>query len=572
MTTPLQTKPAAGVVPPTWTTGSTAVFKTGTWRAALAQHIVAPSPCHQACPVDGDIAEWLGLARQGDWRGAWEVLVRHNPFPAITGRVCHHPCEAACNRAVHDQPLAICRMERYVGDRALAAGWQFPAPAQALDGHVAVLGGGPAGLSAAFQLRRRGWRVSLYEASGQLGGLMRHGIPGYRLARDVLDAEIERVLALGIEVHCGVRVDSPEAFAALRAAHDALFVATGAARPRALPQLDAELPWLMQGAQYLAAANAGSPPALGRRLVVVGGGSAAIDTARSARRAGHEVTLLALESRAQLPAQRDEVEEALEEGIALVDGAALQRAVAAADGGLRLECVRVRFVAGTQRGQFTLEPQPGSEFMLAADAVVVSIGQDAELAPFEGALESRARLLATDRWGATGSTGVWAGGDVASMERFVTAAFGMGKRAALAIHAELLRRRGAQPGALPPPEGPPVSAEAIARWYYEPAARAPERRLEVAERQGEREVQLGLDEAEALAESARCFSCGTCIDCDNCVVVCPDLAVQRLAPAQVQAAGAAAPHYEVLLDYCKGCGLCVRECPTGSMTMLEERR
>jgi len=566
---------APALVPPTWTTGSTLVFKTGTWRAALARHVVAPAPCHQACPVDGDIPEWLGLARKQDWRGAWDVLVRHNPFPAITGRVCHHPCESVCNRAGYDEALAICRMERYVGERALAQGWQFAPPPRERAGHVAVIGGGPAGLSAAFQLRRRGWRVSLYEATGTLGGLMRHGIPGYRLPRDVLNAEIARVLALGVEVHHGVRIDDPQAFAALRAAHDAVFVATGAARPRALPQLDAKATWWVQGAEYLAAANAGTPPPLGPRVVVIGGGSAAIDTARSARRAGHEVTLLALESRAQMPAQHEEVDEALEEGVTLLDGATLERAAPTANG-LRLECSRVRFVPGAERGRFRIEPIAASAFTLEADAVVVSIGQDADLAPFGDAFVARDRVIGADRSGRTGADGVWAGGDVASMGRFVTEAFGMGKRAALAIHAELLRRQGGASadaaGGIPAPQAtvPAVSADAIASWYYEHGARAPQRRLPPAERVGTNEVQLGLDEGEALAESARCFSCGTCIDCDNCVVVCPDLAVQRLAAPLAD--GAAAVRYEVLLDYCKGCGLCVRECPTGSMTMEEDRR
>ncbi|MDE2614533.1 MAG: FAD-dependent oxidoreductase, partial [Burkholderiales bacterium] len=540
MNAPMPTAPAAPaapgapaapmLVPPTWTTGSTTVFKTGTWRASLARHIAAPAPCHQACPVDGDIPEWLGLARKQDWRGAWDVLVRHNPFPAITGRVCHHPCESACNRASYDEALSICRMERYVGERALAVGWQFTPAQRERTGHVAVIGGGPAGLSAAFQLRRRGWRVSLYEATGSLGGLMRHGIPGYRLPREVLDAEIARVLALGVEVHHGVRIDEPQAFAALRAAHDAVFVATGAARPRALPQLDAKATWWMHGAEYLAAANAGTPPPLGPRVLVIGGGSAAIDTARSARRAGHAVTLLALESRAQMPAQHEEVDEALEEGVTLIDGATLERAQLGADG-LRLECSRVRFVPGAERGRFRIEPIAASAFTLEADAVVVSIGQDADLTPFGDVFAARGNLIAADRSGRTASDGVWAGGDVASLGRFVTEAFGMGKRAALAIHAELLRRHGDAsvdaPGgsATAADSASAVRADAIASWYYEHEARAPERRLPPAERVGTTEVQLGFDEGEALAESARCFSCGTCIDCDNCVVVCPDLAV-----------------------------------------------
>ena len=246
------------VVPTTWTTGSTEVFKTGTWRAALPRHIQAPSPCHPACPVNGDIAEWIGLARARDFRGAWDVLTRHNPFPAIAGRICHHPCEAACNRAGHDEAVSICRLERFVGDIAIAEGWRFETPAVQREGHVAVVGGGPAGLSAAFQLRRRGWRVTVVESTAALGGLMRHGIPSYRLAREVLDAEIERLMALGIELRCGEAVATPEALARLRATHDAVFVAVGAARAKRLPLLDYDQPGVWDGAAYLAASNGGA--------------------------------------------------------------------------------------------------------------------------------------------------------------------------------------------------------------------------------------------------------------------------------------------------------------------------
>lgn len=548
----------ASAVPPTWTTGSTEVIKTGTWRAALPRHIRAPSPCHQACPVNGDIAEWIGLARARDWRGAWDVLTRHNPFPAVAGRICHHPCESACNRAGFDEALSICKLERFVGDAAIAQGWAFAPPAQERDGHVAVVGGGPAGLSAAFQLRRRGWRVTLYEAGAELGGLMRHGIPSYRLAREVLDAEIARIVALGVEVRCHTVLAGPDDLQRLRETHDAVFVATGAARPKRLPQLDYRRPWVVDGATYLAAANAGTPPALGRRVVVVGGGSAAIDAARSARRAGHAVTLLALESRAQMPAQREEVDEALDEGIALVDGAMLDAATWA-DGALRLDCVRVRFESGTERGRFTVSRVDGSGFAIAADAVITSIGADPDLTVFGGALPAQGALLDADaRTQTTPQPGVWAGGDVASMARFVTEAVGMGKRAALAIHRQLLGE------AAPEVDGEAVvPLAAIATWYHPAAPRAPARTLPAAERLAAgAEVQLGLEIEQALAEGERCFSCGTCIECDNCVVVCPDLAVRR----------AEGGGYEVLGDYCKGCGLCVRECPTGSMKMLEETR
>ena len=424
-------------IPTTWTTGTTEVFKTGTWRAALPQHIRAPSPCHAACPVNGDIAEWIGRARAHDFRGAWEILTRHNPFPAVAGRICHHPCEAACNRAGFDESLAICRLERYVGDRALAEGWAF-APIEApRKERIAVVGGGPSGLSAAFHLRRRGYAVTLFESRPELGGLMRYGIPSYRLARSVLDGEIARIVALGIDVHCGQSLETPKDFERLRREFGAVYLAIGARCQKRLPRLDYTQPWVMDGADYLARANSGDPPALGKRLVVIGGGSAAIDVARSARRAGHEVTILALESRSQMPAQNDEVAEALEEGIALVDGAMLIEAVDRGAAGLALKCVRVRFEAGAQRGQFTVIPLADSDFTLKADAILPSIGQDPDLAPLQGALDADGTLLKVNQWQATNLDRVYAGGDVASIARFVTEAIGMGKRAAREIDRRL---------------------------------------------------------------------------------------------------------------------------------------
>jgi NADPH-dependent glutamate synthase beta subunit-like oxidoreductase len=531
-------------IPTTWTTGTTEVFKTGTWRASLPRYVSAPSPCHAACPVGGEIARWIGRAREGDLRGAWEILVRNNPFPAVAGRVCHHPCEAACNRAGFDEPLAICKLERHVGDAALAARWPLPGPASERSERIAVVGGGPSGLAAAYQLRRRGYAVTLLEARPRLGGLMRDGIPAYRLPRAVLDGEIKRIVALGIELRLGQALDSPQDFARLRQEFDAVYLATGARRQKRMAQLDYDKPWAMDGADWLARANAGTPPALGRTLVVVGGGSAAIDVARSARRIGHDVTLLVLEREAEMPAQREEVEEALEEGVQLVDGAMLERVRDATGGGLVLDCTKVDFAAGCKRIS-------GSGFRLEADAVVSSIGQDPELSALGGALRTDGALLFADARQATSAEGVYAGGDLTSTARFITEAIGMGKRAARAIE-----------GSLDMEAGRPVTLDAIATFYYPRQARQAAGRREAAERLGgEAEVQLGFDAAQALAESERCFSCGQCVFCDNCYYYCPDLAVNRVPDG-----------YAVNGDYCKGCGICVRECPTGSMEMVEELR
>jgi NADPH-dependent glutamate synthase beta subunit-like oxidoreductase len=547
----------------TWTTGTTEAVKTGTWRAMRPQHIVAPSPCHAACPVGGDIAEWIGQANARDFRAAWETLTRHNPFPAISGRICHHPCEAACNRAGHDGALSICKLERFIGDLALDEGWSFAAAPRVRAERIAVVGAGPSGLSAAFQLRRRGYAVTVIESQPEPGGLMRHGIPSYRLARTVLDGEIARIVALGIDLRCGQGLETPQAMAQLRAEYDAVYLAFGARRPKRLPQLEAGRPGAVEGADYLSRAATGGPMPLGERVVVIGGGSAAFDVARSARRAGHAVTILALEPEEALPAQREERIEAREEGIVLVTSAMLRRVVEIDGAGLRLDCVPVRFEAGAQRGQFSVTPSSTGAFALEADAIISAIGQDPDLSPLGAGFDTDGLLLRTDGDGRTTAESVWAGGDMSSMARFVTEAIGAGRRAALAIGHELGRHAGRRADARPAPEAePPVTLASINLHDHPARARAAERRLGVAERlAGGGEVQLGLDIEHALAESARCFSCGTCTHCDNCVTYCPDLAVRHGDDG-----------YRVLDDYCKGCGLCVKECPTGSMKMVEELR
>ncbi|MEW6690719.1 MAG: FAD-dependent oxidoreductase, partial [Pseudomonadota bacterium] len=403
---------SATLPPPTWTLGTTEVLKTGTWRAALPVYREPASPCQLACPVGGDIARWMRQAREGDWRGAWETLAENNPFPAIAGRVCHHPCEAACNRGGYDAPLSVCALERFAGDRALAEGWRHAEVRVARKQRIAVVGGGPSGLAAAYELRRRGYGVTVFDAQPELGGLLRDGIPPYRLPRAVLDGEIARVLALGIEVRAGSPLTMAHHYERLRARFDALYVAIGARRAKRLAQLDYTAPWVMESGAYLAQANAGAPPALGARLAVIGGGSAAIDVARSARRAGCEVSLLALEAEAQMPAQREEVLQAREEGVHLVCGAMVRSAVRAAQE-IALDCVRVRFEPGPGQGDFRVTALPGSDFSISADAIVTAIGQDPALAPLASLARGGDGLLATDACGAASAEGIYAGGDVA---------------------------------------------------------------------------------------------------------------------------------------------------------------
>ncbi len=545
----MSTKPSA-----LWTTGSTEVRHTGTWRSALPVYKDRPSPCHLACPVNGDIATWVGQVKSKDYYQAWLTLVDNNPFPAITGRICHHPCEGGCNRKEQDESVAICALERFVGDMALEEAWAFPQVALSQTQSIAVVGGGPAGLSAAYQLRRRGYAVTLFEARDQLGGVLRYGIPSYRLATAILDREIQRLLDLGIVVKLNRSLANSGALETLQKEFDAAYLATGATKSRALPSLDYSQPWVIDSAEFLAASNQQQPLDCGDRVVVIGGGSAAMDVARTAIRYGKQVTVLALEPEAQLPAQKEEFVEAQEEGVTFVCASSLS-SVDTDENGLVLDCRKVDFKPGEKRGQFQIEPTPGSEFSLLADAIIPAIGQEVELSRWAPLLASQGPIIDTDERGQTSQKGIYAGGDLASMTRFFSAAVGDGKRGAAHIvdsfNADL-------PAAdTQPKTGVPFSA--INTHYQSQAPRHRQSLLAISERsQSFSEAQNGLDSADAVAEAGRCYSCGSCIYCDNCYYYCPDVAITRLDKG-----------YSVKTDYCKGCGLCAQECPTGTIKMRE---
>jgi NADPH-dependent glutamate synthase beta subunit-like oxidoreductase len=542
-------------VRPLWTTQSTDVIKTGSWRVALPAYVNPPAPCHNACPVDGNVAVWIQSVRYQEYEEAWTILTDNNPLPAVTGRICHRPCENSCNRL--DEPIAIRCLERFVGDMALENGWSFPDPDISRTETIAIVGGGPAGLAAAFHLRRMGYAVTLFEAQPQLGGVLRYGIPPYRLPKDILDAEIQRLLDLGIEARTSTPISSRADFENLRSEYAAVFIATGAGVPKRLPQLDYSKPWVIESATYLEQSNLGEQLQSGERVVVIGGGSAAMDVARTARRHGKELTVLCLETEPQMPAQRDEVLEAKEEGITLLDGVMLQSVTDRAPEGLQLACMKVEFEAGAEPGQFAVTPIPGTEFTVEADAIVSAIGQDPEIAYLQDLLDVDGALVRVDERCETSLARVFAGGDLVTMQRFVTVAFGFGKQAATEIDRYL--RSETKEGRIA--SEPAVPIEVINTHYQSPDPRAQQRLMPAAERQASfDEVELGLPLGEALVESQRCFSCGNCTFCDNCFYFCPDMAIER------QNGG-----YSVNVDYCKGCGLCVRECPTGSLVMRQER-
>ena len=536
--------------------GSSLANKTGSWRTERPLYRNALPPCNDACPAGENIQGWLYEAEEGSYERAWNVLVTDNPFPAIMGRVCYHPCQSACNRAQLDQPVGINSVERFLGDAALSDGWQLPAPAPDTGRRVLVIGAGPSGLSAAYHLRRFGHRVTIRESGPKAGGMMRFGIPAYRLPRDVLDAEIDRVLALGIDLELDTRVDNVLA-AMTDDGFDAVFLAVGAHIGKRAYIPAGESAHILDAVSLLRGMEDDSQPLLGRRVVVYGGGNTAMDAARTAKRLGaDEAIVVYRRTRDRMPAHDIEVQEALEEGVLMRWLSTIKHVDAGTMLVERMELDDTGF------------PQPtGETEELAADSLVLALGQDVDLSLLDGVpgLEIEDAVVRVDERMMTGHPGIFAGGDMVPSERTVTVAVGHGKQAARNIDGWL---RGEQFVHAPRP--PLATFDTLNTWYYTDAPKTVQPALDVARRVSTfDEVKQGLDESTALFEARRCLSCGNCFGCDNCFGVCPDNAVLKLPRGSE--AGDNGRDYAFDLDYCKGCGICVHECPSGAIVMVPEQ-
>jgi 2-oxoacid:acceptor oxidoreductase delta subunit (pyruvate/2-ketoisovalerate family) len=528
--------------------GSSLANLTGSWRTERPVYVDRLPPCNNACPAGENIQDWLYHAESGDYETAWRTLTLDNPMPAVMGRVCYHPCEGVCNRASVDEAVGINSVERFLGDTAIRNGWKFAPPQKDSGKRVLVVGAGPSGLSAAYHLRRMGHAVEIHEAGPFAGGMMRFGIPKYRLPRDVLDAEIKRIVDLGVVLKLNSKVDRiVDSMQAGR--FDAAFLAVGAhiGKRAYIPAGSASK--ILDAVSMLRSMEGQDKPLLGRRVVVYGGGNTALDAARTAKRLGAtEAIIVYRRTRERMPAHDFEVEEALQEGIMMKWLSTIKRMD---EGVLTVEKMQL-----DEKGF----PQPTGEFeTLEADSLVLALGQDVDLSLLDGVpgLEIKDGVVQVAANMMTGYAGIFAGGDMVPSERTVTVAIGHGKKAARHIDGWLRGTAYAPAG-----RHELASIDKLNTWYYADAPKTVRPMLEIARRQNTfEEVQGGLDETNALYEARRCLSCGNCFECDNCYGVCPDNAVIKLGAGQ---------RFRFNYDYCKGCGICAQECPCGAITMVPE--
>ena len=536
---------------------STLWNKTGTWRYLKPSYITQRAPCSKACPIEQDISFYLTSLADGKPEEAWRKILESNPFPSTCGRVCHHPCERDCNRKDYDEPLAINSLERFLGDWGMKDGPKDGGRIEKRKETVAIIGSGPAGLSCAYFLARRGYGVTVFEAMKEPGGMLRYGIPKYRLPRNILNREIERVESLGVKIQTGKRFGRDLGLEELKS-YGAIFLATGswAEQKPQLPGDDLRGVW--HGLSFLGEVNSGKRISLGKRVVVVGGGNTAIDSARVAWRMGSKVTVLYRRTKADMPAIPDEIEEAEKEGIEFI----FQAVPAKMTGKGKVQgihCLKTKLGKPDSSGRRSPVLIPNSGFSLKADSVILAVGERADLSFLPEGMSCENGLISIDPWGKTTLRGFFAGGDAATGQGYVSQAIASGKKTALAIDRYLQGRA----------ENPEedrrevVGLDKINLDYFSPKERVRISSLGADRRKGKfNEVHKGLSPSQAKGEAERCFSCGNCIQCNVCLMVCPDVAVSFLAEER---------KYLIDYDHCKGCGICAVECPRSAMKLEEEK-
>ncbi len=528
------------------------------------QQVEKAAPCQGGCANCGDIRGWIGTVAQREKTGlsrteayeqAWRIITDVNPFPATLGRICPHPCEDHCNRSELDEPLAINAMERFLGDFAISNGLPLGRSDEAPDdAWIGVVGAGPSGLSFAYQMARRGYRVTVYDAREKPGGMLRYGVPDYRLPQDVLGAEIQKILDLGVELRLGVEVGKDISLEELRARHSSLYLGIGAQQGQALRIPGGEGPGIWTGTEYLARINRGESVATGDRVVVVGGGNTAIDAARCARRGGADVTILYRRSREEMPAIQHEIDDALDEGIELALLATPTAVRRAADGTIESVCVqRMELGEPDASGRRSPVPIEGSEYDIPVTALIMAVSQVPVLAGLE-ALDHQGNWLVADAAGAVGED-ILAGGDALGLG-IAGNAIVQGRRAAEALHERLA---GGRKDVVEGTVRLEIHGDRVRFASKNNSAAVHTPMLPAQERiqLGMTEVAGTVSEEEFLAEVQRCFSCGSCFGCEQCFMYCTSGCFTRLEEPSP------GMYFSLNLDECKECGKCIEVCPCG---------
>ena len=531
-------------------------IKTGQWATEQPHRQQFVPPCNHICPAGNNVQGFLTALATKQTDAALEILLRTTPFPSICGRACPAPCMQACNRIELDGAVNVREMERYVGDH----GEVTPERLGERKEKIAIVGSGPAGLTAAYHLARFGYRVTVYESGNEIGGLLRTGIPEFRLPEDIVDKEINRILDLGVEVETHHKVDR-QALLDLARDHDGVLVATGQQEQVGLRLgLDGTTA-VVQGIEFLDHVYRQDVRVDGEDVIVIGGGNTAMDAARSALRLGaSSVRIVYRRTRDEMPAIAEEIDETLEEGVAidfLTQPVALHEE--AGDGMRRhykLQCIRMQLGEPDDSGRRSPVPIADSDFELDCHRVILALGQSPDISVFPEGTEVRE---GTQLLGLLEKP-LFAIGDLATREGTVAAAIGSGRRSAVHIHNMLSG------------ENVAITEHAEAKrdvdeWHDE-VIRADSMKLHLFERQAgaegesldpeERrstfdEVHLGLEDT---SEAARCLSCGVCNECDLCITYCPEGVLKRVGDS-----------LEFDYGYCKGCGMCVAECPRNVIFM-----
>ena len=559
--------PIAGVTPPPTEKEGQRLFPTGNFRFFRPVYKDKTPPCNHACPTGENIQRYLDFVKHDRYLDGYLTILEDNFMPSVTGRVCYHPCETACNRAAHDEPIGIRSVERFLGDFGLELE-ENPVKGDlpALNGKtVAIAGSGPGGLACAYHLRRKGYASVIFEALDKPGGMLRAGIPAWHLPEDILDCQIAWLTDLGgVEIRCGTRIDDVDQLARN---YDAVFLALGQDKGRRLDIPGSDARGVMGALEFLRETGLGRPVKTGRNVLVIGGGNTASDAARSAIRLGGngregeaQATIVSLESEDELLVVPEDLEQAREEGVRLRPNSSLVRVVSDQDGNVTGAVLCEARLAKDADGTVRPELRPGTEMTVDCDTILIAIGQVQVLDWLPDGSAERG-LLKADDFGRMphGSGTVFAGGDALRGPSMVVDALGDGKRAARDIDRVL--------SAVPLEHDGPVEVmpyEKLNTAYFRHAGRAPIPVTPVNERtRGQKvEVTLAYSHEEAVAEADRCMSCGVCNGCDNCYIVCPDVSVMR----DTRENG----HYSIRTHYCKGCLVCVQECPTGCLEKVPE--